>query len=147
MSEGTLTPERYVELISVTVFTNAIDVFARGVGVECFELPEAIPGEPSRQRPESARGDGAWVPQIPADEKSDSDYATLYGGQAFVPQIALALSLVPDEVRLLNDLSDSHYMSIDHVGDPGYSEANRAIDRLQMELVASRVSAINECFY
>ena len=64
-----------------------------------------------------------------------------------MPQIGRALSLVPTEVDSLNAVSRSHYMSIDHVTDPAYAEPERALDRMQMELVASRVSALNECFY
>jgi alkylhydroperoxidase family enzyme len=48
---------------------------------------------------------------------------------------------------MLNAISGAHYMEIDHVGDPGYTAPGKEIDRLQMELIASRVSAINECFY
>ena len=147
MAEGALSAERYIELISVTVLTNAIDVFAYGMGLDCVELPEPEAGEPSRVRPKSARVDGAWVPQIPAGEDGGEEHTALYGDRKFVPQVGRALSLVPDEVRMLYLLSSVHYMPIENVSNPGYNEPNRAIDRLQMELIASRVSAINECFY
>jgi hypothetical protein len=38
-------------------------------------------------------------------------------------------------------------MELSHVSDPHYETPGRAIDRLQMELVASRVSLMNDCFY
>lgn len=145
--QGVLDDVRYVELVSVTVLMNALDVFALAIGTDWIPLPEAVAGEPSRVRPATARVDGAWVPQIPPGPDGGEEYAALYGGQEFVPQIARALSLVPAEVEMLNRVSRVHYMDISHVGDPRYAEPDRALDRPQMELVAARVSAINECFY
>ncbi len=148
IASGVLDPERYVELVSVTVLSNALDVFARAIGVEAQALPEAGPGEPSRERPASARVIDAWVPQIPSgSEGGGSDWTALYADRETVPQIGRALSLVPAEVEMLNSLSAAHYMHLDHVTDPGWVEPDRGLDRLQMELVAARVSVINECFY
>jgi hypothetical protein len=139
--------EHYVELISVTVVLNALDVFARAIGVSAAELPASQPGEPSRARPVSARVLDAWVPQVPAGEEGGEDWRALYETREFVPQIGRALSLVPAEVEQLQQLAQPHYMALDNVGDPAYSEPGRKLDRLQTELIASRVSAINECFY
>ncbi len=147
MAEGHLTEEQYVELVSVTVLLNALDVFACAIGSSPLALADAQPGSPSRVRPATARIEGAWVPQVPVGADGGDDWTAAYGDREYVPQIGRALSLVPAEVALLNLTSESHYMSIDHVTDPGYSEPDRALDRLQMELVASRVSAVNECFY
>lgn len=147
LADGIVDPEHYAELVSISVLTNALDVFARAIGAEIQPLPQALAGEPSRQRPKSARIEGAWLPQIPFGEAGGEDWKTLYGERERVPEIGRALSLVPPEVEMLNLLSAAHYMQLDHVGDPTYSEPDRALDRLQMELVAARVSAINECFY
>ena len=124
----------YVELIGVVVSVTALDVFARGIGVAPAALPEAEPGAPSQECPET-RPDGAWVPLVPLQE-----------GQ-FMPYIGRALSSVPAEWRNLGQLAEPHYMALHHVPDPHYETPGRAIDRLQMELVASRVSKLNDCFY
>jgi hypothetical protein len=52
---------------------------------------------------------------------------------------------VPGEVRQLQDLSEAHYLRIDEVIDP--RARLPALSRAQMELIAGRVSALNECFY
>ena len=70
--------------------------------------------------------------------------ADLYGGADFVPNIVRALSAVPDEVRVLRQLSQTHYLPLGGLRDPS---ARRSLDRMQIELVAARVSALNECFY
>ncbi len=148
---GGLDDAHYVELIGVTVTLNALDVFARAVGVDSPRLPEAARGEPSRERPASARVLGAWVPQIPSRDEGGDDagdeWRSLYGDMPFVPQIGRALSLVPAEVENLKDISEPHYMALENVADPRYQTPGRALDRLQMELVASRVSSLNDCFY
>jgi hypothetical protein len=77
-------------------------------------------------------------------ENASGPEADLYGGSPFVPNIARALSSVPDHARVLQLLARSHYLAIAEMGDP---TKGRAIDRLQIELVAARVSALNECFY
>jgi hypothetical protein len=55
------------------------------------------------------------------------------------------MSLVPDEVRTLADLSGVHYLAMVDVPNPGAARGH--LTRPQMELVAGRVSALNGCFY
>ena len=133
---------RYVELVGVTTLTAGLDAFARAFGIAPFAIPPPRPGEPSRHRPESAKPEGAWVPMI-APEGAVGPEADLYGG-GFVPNIMRALSLVPDEVRALRLSSSAHYVPVEQIPDP---TVRRALTRPQMEFVAARVSALNECFY
>ena len=58
-----------------------------------------------------------------------------------------ALSLAPDEVRTLNDLGGAHYVEHRRVRDPSAAGAGGALTRAQIELVAGRVSILNDCFY
>jgi hypothetical protein len=144
---GGLESTHYVELIGVTVMTTAIDLFARALGIEVAPLPTPESGEPTRRRPVSARDDGAWVLQVPSGPDGGDEGREIYGDMEFVPNIGRALSLVPAEVLGLHAMSGPHYMKLEDVGNPAYATPGRALDRLQMELVAARVSAINECFY
>ena len=106
-------------------------------------LPEPRAGVPTRRLPPAARPGGAWVPMIAPEDASGPD-ADVYGDGGFMPNIMRALSLVPDEVRMLRRLSATHYLPVEQIPDP---MARRALDRMQIELVAARVSAVNECFY
>ena len=56
-----------------------------------------------------------------------------------------AMSLVPDEIRTLKDLSTAHYLKNSQVRDPKASRG--PLSRAQMELIAGRVSVLRECFY
>jgi hypothetical protein len=55
-----------------------------------------------------------------------------------------ALSLVPDAVRDIKLLAEVQYVPLDDFEDP---TLRRTLSRPQMELIAARVSAVNECFY
>jgi hypothetical protein len=139
----TLDVPRYVELVGVVTMVAGADYFARALGVPSFPLPEPLPGEPSRHRPDGTTPGIAWVPML-APENAAGPEADLYGEGGFIPNIMRALSLVPDEARMLQRMSNAHYLPVAQIPDP---TARRTLDRMQMELVAARVSAINECFY
>jgi hypothetical protein len=139
---GGLGEETYVEAVGIVAFTAGLDHFRRALGVPPVALPAPRPGEPTGHRPANARGGRAWVPMV-APEDATGPEADLYTG-SFVPHIAQALSLVPDHVRLLERESATHYVAMSDIPDPA---RGRDLDRRQMELVAARVSALNECFY
>lgn len=140
-----LTEGEYVEIVGTVVAMVSIDSFAIGIGVPLRELPEPGPGKPSRYvPPRIERGGDAWVPMVPADN-SDTPEADLWlAGRT--GNVIRAMSLVPDEVRTLGDLSAAHYLPNRVVREAGV-DAGRALNRSQMEIVAGRVSALNECFY
>ena len=122
---------------------TGVDYFARSLASAPFPLPEPRPGAPSRYLPASANPGTAWVPMI-APEDASGPEADLYPLRAMVPNIVRALSVVPAEVRVLQTLAAAHYLPVEQIGDP---TARRSLDRMQMELVAARVSALNQCFY
>ena len=135
--------EAYVEVIGVVTLLAGIDYTARALGAPAPDLPDPLPGEPSRLRPASAKPGEAWVPMI-AVQDADGAESDLYPDLPFVPNIMRALSLVPDQARTLQRSSDAHYVALADLANP---HARRDLDRLQIELVAARVSAMNECFY
>ena len=143
MSSPELPVERYVEGVGVVSLLAGLDYFCRALGIPPFALPEPRAGEPTRQRPERTQSGIAWVPILVPEDLAPPE-ADLYGGRDGVPNIVRALSLVPDQVRALRRSSDGHYVPMEKLGDPSHG---RDLDRMQMELVAARVSALNECFY
>jgi alkylhydroperoxidase family enzyme len=138
--ERGLTPETYVEALGVAVITISIDRFHHALGLPLEPLPEPRPGEPSRKRPEGVVTGQAWVPMLDSRRA-----AALIGMRApTVPYVLRALSLVPEEVRAWRAVSAAQYLDEEHM--LGFGKF-RALDRSQIELVAGRVSALNECFY
>jgi hypothetical protein len=138
-----LTVERYVELLGTVVALVSIDSFCLALGLPEHPLPAPLPGEPSRYRPASARPEEAWVPLVPEDNSATPEADLWPAGR--IGWVIRAMSLVPDEVRTLLDLSAAHYLEMPDVPNPRASRGQ--LTRPQMELVAGRVSALNGCFY
>jgi hypothetical protein len=143
MAAGEITDAHYVEIIDVVVAVVSIDSFCRGVGVPLHSLPAPEPGEPSRYRPATAQLQEAWVPMIPVEGATGAE-ADLWNPTGRVGNVIRALSLIPDAVRQLMDLSTAHYVPRDRLMDFAWG---RSLSRAQMELIAGRVSALRGCFY
>ena len=57
-----------------------------------------------------------------------------------------ALSLVPEAVRNWSNVAAAQYLSLPTMMKFS-GDTRRSLNRMQIELVAGRVSAVNECFY
>ncbi len=136
----------YVEMAALVSEIIVVDTFHAALGLPLRPIPEPISGEPTRNRPRTAVREDSYVPMIPRDGLTD-DYTDLYDTRRWVPNVHRAFSLVPDETRMADDLMQSHYFPYEIV--PRYTDAdhNYAINKTQMELLASRVSKYNDCFY
>ena len=122
----------YVELASVVVATVAADAFCEAMGIEHEPLPEPEGGEPTRERPDGMGDIGAWVPVQVVDWNRAN--------------VARALSLVPEGVRTFFRMVVAMYSGT----GTDFNEMvwnHRPLARPQVELIAARVSALNECFY
>ncbi len=137
-----LSETEYVEILSVIAHVTAVDTFARGLGIPTQPFPTPEPGAPSRYRPAEARNIDAWVPTIAWNE-AGPDEADLFVGSA--SNIRRALTLVPDEARSFFDLAAYQYLSGPQMRD--FTKEYRAITHAQIELLAARVSALNQCTY
>lgn len=142
--EGGLSREAYVELAGVVVALFSIDEFHRALGLPLEPLPEPVPGTPSHYRPAQARHDIGHVPMLPGDGATGNE-ADLWSGNRSA-NVLRALSVVPDAVRDWLDIAGAQYLSIQGMGE-FVQPAGRALNRMQMELIAGRVSSYNECFY
>lgn len=138
-----LSEDRYVELVAVIVHALSIDEFHRALGLDLEPLPLPLPGEPTGQRPAKAEQRDSWPPIVPRDGLQPGD-AKFYGPLEWGANVISALSLIPENVRWLHDLSEGHYLSFAEMRMP---DPLRAISRPQIELIAARVSVLNECFY
>ncbi len=139
-----MSKEQYVELAGIAVVTFSIDEFNRALGLPLEPLPEPEDGEPTHYRPAHAVEGTGFVPMIPADGNVGPE-ADLWPEGANA-NVLRAFSVVPDAVRDWMLVGDAQYLSMAGMqifaGDTG-----RSIDRMQIELVAARVSSHNECFY
>ena len=141
--EQGLTDAEYVEIVGVVATMTGLDTFSYAIGQPLRPLPEPLPGEPTRRRPQNAKKEIAWVPTLsPADlTPEDVDPFTQYGSV----HIQRALSLVPESVIGFFDLDIALYLPQDAIRD--FDTEYRAITHTQLEFIASKASAINGCYY
>ena len=141
-AEG-MSDAHYIELLGVLVHVFSIDELHRALDIPLEPLPAPLAGEPSRRRPSGARQGDGWLAITPPDAL-DAEDEGLYEGAPFAANVLTALSLAPGNLPWLADLSHAHYLSYVEMRETGKL---RGIDRAQQELIASRVSVLNECFY
>jgi len=116
----------YVELLGVVGRLVAVDTFYEALGLPPRPLPAPVAGEPSGEISAQARPGRGWVPMV--------------GGTS----ITQALSLIPSENAELERFHGPMYLTFGEMSDPTIA---KGLTRPQMEVVASRTSALNECFY
>ncbi len=126
LEERGLGTASYVEIVGVVSRLVATDTFHQGLDLDLEPLPEGFPGEPSRALPAGARAGKGWVPMV--------------GGAG----VTTALTLVPAENVEVFRFHGPMYIPPAEMGDMRFS---RTLDRPQLELLAARTSALNECFY
>ncbi|SDX98939.1 hypothetical protein SAMN05661080_01950 [Modestobacter sp. DSM 44400] len=121
-----VTIEQYVEVVGVVSRLAAVDSYLRGIGAQEEPLPEPTPGRPTGEHENRVRWRQAFVPTAPED------------GARF------ALSAVPVEEHARDQLHAVLYLSTEQMADFTY---RGVLSRAQMELLAARVSLLNDCFY
>ena len=143
--DDTFTHGHYVEMVSIIVTLISIDTFHRALGLPLEELPSPRAGKPDRYRPPGAAVDVAWVPMLYPERLTEAE-ADIYFGAGAIGHVIRAMSLVPEAVRQLNALSEAHYLPTPEVMDMS-STGRLTLTRPQIELIAARTSALNDCFY
>jgi hypothetical protein len=121
--------ETYTELIGVTAIITVIDRFQRAMGRPELPLPTPATGEPTKVRPDDVGDIGAWVSQTVGPTKAN---------------VSRTLSLVPVTNQAWRQLVDTHYS---HGAEFMNLQWDFPLSRPQAELVATRSTALNECFY
>ena len=106
-AEG-MSDAHYIELMGVLTHVWSIDEFHRALAIKLEPLPDPLPGEPMRRRPEGLADHGSWPPTVLPKDLAESE-ADIYGGARHTPNVRAAMSLHPDSVRWLNDMLDAHY--------------------------------------
>ena len=131
-TENGLSVFQYIELIGVMACSTVIDTLHQAVGLN---VPATLDGstEPAKgqDNPDVTEA-GAWVPIA----KSDGTVNEI--GIPNTANIVRSMGLVPEIVTLFF-----------HVMRQGYfiNKLPISLSRSQTELVAARVSALNQCFY
>jgi len=125
-------PLAFVELCGVVCTVASVVAFRRALDLELPELSAAKTGEPSHHKPDNiVDATLNWVPVVaPADENA---------------AVVQAFTAVPQTNRVIWAMADAQYIPDKEMVDPHWTRGT--LTRVQMELVATRVSQQRECFY
>lgn len=118
---------KVVETIGVISRLAAIDRFHIVIGIQPPELPQPVEGDPTGEIIPDLQKRRGHVPMPPGP-------------------IPVSLDLVPAEGRAMMDLHGSLYMSEEQMEDAAFARVP-GLNTPQLEVVATRVSLLNECFY
>ena len=121
--------DAYAELAAIAAQVVPIDHLHDALGLDREPLPAEVDGAPTGERPDDLVHDVAFLPTAPPD------------GMAHVA-VSLSLAEADNARRML--LVRAMY-SGRSFGEMVWT--HRALSRPQIELVAARTSALNECFY
>jgi hypothetical protein len=140
---GGLRAEEYIEMVSVVCMVMMVDAFRRAIGQPELALPDAVAGAPTGYRAPGAKLHDSWLPLVRPGDQTPADGALYSSDQE--PPVVTALSLVPSAKRAYWDLADAHYLPNTEVYN--LETDIRAISRMQMEVLAARVSSVHQCAY
>jgi len=120
----------YAELVSIVAAVSAIDAFCEALGRTHEPLPSPNGGSCHAAQAEGASDIGGYLPMVDPWEG---------------PNVSRALSLVPSANQLFMNNVRSMYGG----NGGGFNDMmwDGPLSRPQAELLAARVSSINECFY
>lgn len=116
-----------VEVIAIVSILSAVDGFHAAVGADPAPLPDARDGDPTGDIAQGLKRRRTHVPVSPGP-------------------IPFTLDLVPSDAHVFLALQGPLYMT-DAEMDSDTFERSPGLNRAQMELISSRLSFHNECFY
>ncbi len=124
----------FVELCAITSTVAAVAHFHRNVGLAVPPLPAPQPGEPTgEQADEIVAAELNWVPvAAPADETA---------------AVLQAYTGIPAEQANTWRMAAAQYIPHGEMAHADWSRGPGSLSRAQIELVASRVAQLRECFY
>ena len=134
----------YVETCGIVSIVMTMDTYSWAMGLAPTPVPDPVAGEPTRYRPPGAKLNDCWVPTVALEDMAPSD-GPLYGARA--SGVHRALSLVPATKIAVFELQTAHYIAPEAIATMAVEGLDRAVSRSQIEILASRVSVLNQCLF
>ncbi len=126
-------PPAYVELAALAATGVAVGTFGPMLGVARPALPAPRPGRPHQATPTLSPAALNWVP--------------VAGDADTVAAVVQAFSSVPAEHGMQWRLAGAQYMSVADMANLDWQRPGSPLHRRQLELIASRLSLLRQCFY
>ncbi len=127
-----INPLAFIELCGIACTIAPVMAFRRALGLPSLEISSAESGQPSNQIPDNVvAAQLNWVPVVgPADRDA---------------AVVQAFTAVPETNRVIWAMADAQYIPDNEMVDPQWTRGT--LSRVQIELIATRVSQQRECFY
>ena len=127
-----INPLAFVELCGIACTIAPVMAFRRSLGLPALEVGPAESGQPSNKEPDNiVAAQLNWVPVVgPADKDA---------------AVVQAFTAVPETNRVIWAMADAQYIPDKEMVDPNWTRGT--LSRVQIELIATRVSQQRECFY
>jgi hypothetical protein len=116
-----------VEVIGIVSRLSAVDGFHMALGLPVEELPDPVDGDPTGDITQGLKRRRTHVPMPPGP-------------------IPVSLELTPPEGVAMEDLAGPLYMTYSDMAHDDFARSP-GLNRAQMELISSRTSHRNACFY
>jgi hypothetical protein len=116
-----------VEVIGIVSRLSAVDGFHVALGMPLGALPDSLDGDPTRDITPDLKRRRTHVPMPPGP-------------------IPVSLDLTPSEGIAMEDLAGPLYMTYSDMAHDDFARSP-GLNRAQMELISSRTSHRNACFY
>ena len=136
-----LSAQQYVEIVGIVAQSTLTDRFADALDLPRVSLAAPGQGQASQQQPDDAAVSSHWVPTAPIVDGSWNPATP-----TDVPNVRKALSLVAAERIMQWVLIDAHYVQGGALADD-FGAKHWSLERAQIELLGTRTSKVNECFY
>ena len=132
VTNSAVTAEIYVEIVGLVATSIVIDSFGAALGADQAEPPVSQGGKPTLKSNDKVIDVGAWVPVLDLEQtETDLDIPA-------APNIFRAMGLVPKAIEHFFGVMQSQY---------SLTKYEISLKRSQIEMLAARVSSLNQCFY
>lgn len=139
-------PGEYAETIAVVASITALDTFHRGMGYPVVSLAEPETTRPRKVEPTGCVWDEdvCWLPTVPP-ESAKGELAEWYSRGYGFGNLFRTITCSPRDAAAFFSIQGPMYAEGEDLFD--FTNSPLALHKTQVEVIATRVSSFNDCFY
>jgi len=145
LDEG-IHPGEYCETIAVVASITVLDTFHRGMAYAPVDLLDPDTTPPQRAEPPGTVRDRdvCWLPSVPP-EAATGELAAWYSRGHSIGNLFRTITYSPHDAVTFFNVQGPMYAEGDDLFD--FENSSLALHKTHVEVIATRVSSFNDCFY